>query len=534
MLAVLERVGVLVGDRVARRAAGPLLRPARDGRRGRQAERRGRAAWRALRALALLRHESARVGALAHALHVVLDPLDLGAAGAVAVGRLSEPHALRALGALAVHGLGPNPPALAAANAVDHAAVAAPAIGGLARRARLRRALEVFGARQVLSVLAARVDRPVGATDVRGALALGVGVDVGPVVVRRGHAERILHDRAVGVGGAARAGEAAEAAVPRRATGVAAEPTEVDVTRVVGAGGIVVAELARVAARVLGLEVADVPLLGHGTARMAGVLVLLHAVRAAVIQVVAPLAHRVRVPVDFPKAAARRRLGAARVLALLLVGAARADHARLRAREQLVAADVWVVAAEALLLAQGLAQKLVVVAPRRGVLEERHVLTSHDLVRGDAVAVVHCVECGGDARDRVVEGVEHARRSSVDLHAVADEVDHHLLVRDGVGVQQPVWRLPAVGLTPRICTLEAQPARAEQLGGARARVDRHVPLYGDACRARSRKVGTIREAGAAFRGAQTPHWWARRRAHWWKRRWERRWGNGWRWRRRRG
>jgi hypothetical protein len=87
------------------------------------------------------------------------------------------------------------------------------------------------------------------------------------------------------------------------------------------------------------------------------------------------------VPVDLALAAARVALGVAGFLAGELVGAARADHARLRAREQLVAADVRVVAAEALLLAQRMAQELVVVAPGRRALKEGQDAAAHDLVR---------------------------------------------------------------------------------------------------------------------------------------------------------
>ena len=59
-------------------------------------------------------------------------------------------------------------------------------------------------------------------------------------------------------------------------------------------------------------------------------------------------AHRAGAP---PLAGDRQRLRVARLAADVSVGAACADHAGLRAREQLVAADVRVVAAESLSLA---------------------------------------------------------------------------------------------------------------------------------------------------------------------------------------
>ena len=69
----------------------------------------------------------------------------------------------------------------------------------------------------------------------------------------------------------------------------------------------------------------------------------------------ADMTHRVRVAthraVAPSMAGARQRLRVARLAADVSVGATCADHAQLRAREQLVDADVRVVAAESLSLA---------------------------------------------------------------------------------------------------------------------------------------------------------------------------------------
>mmetsp|Transcript_78581 Transcript_78581/g.189818 ORF Transcript_78581/g.189818 Transcript_78581/m.189818 type:complete len:322 (-) Transcript_78581:79-1044(-) len=156
-----------------------------------------------------------------------------------------------------------------------------------------------------------------------------------------------------------------------------------------------VAALAALRGNGLGLEV---PPRLHLAPRLARPAPLRHAVRTgggSGVNVDAVLAHRVRVPVDFPRAAARRVLSVARLGASELVGAARADHARLRAREQLVAADVRIVAAIPCCLALLEASLL------------EHVVVGDDRRRGDAcgVAVRHALD-------------ELARRAIQDLDAV--------------------------------------------------------------------------------------------------------------------
>ena len=99
-------------------------------------------------------------------------------------------------------------------------------------------------------------------------------------------------------------------------------------------------------------------------------------------------------PIDGPLAAARQTLRVARLGARELVGAARADHARLRAREQLVAADVRIVAAPPCRLARGEARLLehAVVGARLSALTDLGVVCAD---RDHAAAFVAGRNAGG-------------------------------------------------------------------------------------------------------------------------------------------
>ena len=132
------------------------------------------------------------------------------------------------------------------------------------------------------------------------------------------------------------------------------------------------------------------------TPRLARIASLLHAMRAAAVQVGAARAHMVRMAAHGARAAPARRLRVARQAAGPRVGTARADHARLRAREQRVAADTRVVAAEALLLALRLALRQARVGGERACMR---VQIDAPIVSIVVVAVVQHA-----AARRVVQG----------------------------------------------------------------------------------------------------------------------------------